>query len=243
MSIDCMSAVMNRYPGRSGEYAVALALADNASKDGQSIFPSVDDLARRSRLEPRSVQRHINTMIAAGWLELVRATSGRPGDTNHYRISARWLAGGDCVPPKELPRREPVKRTGDILSPVTPVDKPVDNPVDEKPRQVTPECETGDTGVTQPVSNRQNTNTTPTPLHDQICGQLGHPTARSPTAEPPNSRLSGEYLDNPAPDRVHATRWPGSRVGIRAPLPGEVPLSFDEFMPRRLIEREAECGP
>lgn len=180
-----MSQVMLRYPAGGGERLVALALADNASSDGQRIFPGIDDLAHRAYLDRRTVQRHIRKMVATGWLVLVRATSGRPGDTNHYRISPEWLAGHDCVVPETVPRREPVRRkneqTGDKMPPV----KSVDNSAIVPPRQVTLECSTGDTGATQTIKNHQNTNTPLTPLPSLNCGQPG------PASGHPDSRTSG----------------------------------------------------
>lgn len=185
MSIEVMSQVMLRYPAGGGERLVALALADNASSDGQRIFPTVEGIAHRAFLSTRSVQRHLRSMVASGWLILVRANSGRRGDTNHYRISPEWLAGGECVPQKATIRRQPAPKpksqTGVILSPV----KSVDNSPQGGDGRVTPEVLTGDTGVTQTIKNHQNTNTPLTPLPSLNCGQPG------PASGHPDSRTSG----------------------------------------------------
>lgn len=212
MSIEVMSQVMLRYPAGGGERLVALALADNASSDGQRIFPSVDDIAHRAFLSRRAVQRHLQRMVATGWLVLVRATSGRPGDTNHYRISAEWLAGRECVAPAASVRREPVRKakgeTGDILAPVVSVDKSAIEP----PRQVTKLVVTGDTSVTQTIKNHQNTNTPLTPLPSVNCGQ---PT---PAAQDQESRTSGSAMKasgKALPAWVfRSKRWKGSRKQV-----------------------------
>lgn len=91
--------VLDRYPGRGGERLVAVALADNAHRDGTRIFPSIAELADRTKLSERSVQSHISRMVASGWLILTKKSTGRRGATNEYRICPDWLAGGACTPP------------------------------------------------------------------------------------------------------------------------------------------------
>jgi DNA-binding transcriptional ArsR family regulator len=103
-------AVLDRYPYGGGERLVAVALADNAHRDGTHIFPSVAEVADRTKLSRRSVQNHIAKMVAAGFLILTRKSTGRRGDTNEYRISAEWLAGGDCIPPAAPVLRTNAKR-------------------------------------------------------------------------------------------------------------------------------------
>lgn len=106
MSSRCMAAVFERYPAGGGEFALALALADNAHDDGTHIFPSVSTMAAKSRQDVRSVQRQLRAMLSKGWLWRVRTGGGR-GVCAEYRINPDWLKGGD-------------------LSPFTP---PVDNPL------------------------------------------------------------------------------------------------------------------
>lgn len=212
MSIEVMSQVMLRYPAGGGERLVALALADNASVDGQRIFPSVVDIAHRAHLSPRAVQRHLTCMLATGWLILVRRASGRPGDTNHYRISPQWLVGEQCVPPDAEIRRTPLPKkptqTGDKVSPVEPVDKSAP----DEPRRVTKLVETGDTSVTQTIKNHQNTNTPLTPLHVENGGQL------APPPEQPDSQTAGLAVNACAarlPSWVFRNkRWKSSRKQV-----------------------------
>lgn len=97
MSSRCMAAVFERYPVGDGEFILALALADNAHDDGAHIFPSVATMAVKSRQSERSVQRHLQAMIARGWLLRVRNGGGR-GVHSEYRISPNWLKGADLSP-------------------------------------------------------------------------------------------------------------------------------------------------
>lgn len=97
MSSRCMAAVFERYPGAAGEFALALALADNAHDDGSHIFPSVDVMAHKSRQSVRAVQLHLSRMQATGWLIKVRGGGGR-GRSAEYRISPDWLKGADIAP-------------------------------------------------------------------------------------------------------------------------------------------------
>lgn len=222
MSIDCMSAVMRRYPAGGGERLVALALADNAARDGTHIFPSVEDLAQRSFLSRRAVQRHLQRMVATGWLVVVHVTTGRRGDTNEYRISPLWLDGQACVPPDAPIDRQPKRKpkqlalvipdggicTGANLSPVG----LVDNSCDSATPQVTKQVATGDTSVTQTVMNHQYTNTPLTPLPALVCAQpgseSGHPDSRT-------SGLAEKAGGKPLPSWVfRSKRWKGMRERV-----------------------------
>jgi hypothetical protein len=106
--------ILDRYPGGAGERLVAVALGDCAHRDGTRIFPSINEVADRTRLSRRTVQLHLAKMVAAGWLILVRKSTGRRGDTNEYRISPEWLAGGDCVPPDAPVLRTNAKGAGKV---------------------------------------------------------------------------------------------------------------------------------
>lgn len=122
MSVEVMSMVFKRYPAGGNERLLALAIADHARPDGTQVYPSVPLLAQMTCQSERTVQRAIHAMLAAGWLLLVRKSSGRRGDTNEYRISPEWLAGGEPVAPPQIPDRRTVKKsTGDRLTPVEPV--------------------------------------------------------------------------------------------------------------------------
>jgi len=96
--------VFERYPGGGGEFALALALADNAHDDGTSIYPSVQTLAKKSRQSERSVQYQLRKMEKMGWLILVSEGGGRlpgfnsGGKARQYRINPAWIKGADIAP-------------------------------------------------------------------------------------------------------------------------------------------------
>jgi hypothetical protein len=112
MSSYCVGEVFKRYPAGGGEFALALALADNAHDDGTHIYPGLAHMAHKSRQNERSVQRHLKAMLDIGWLVLV-AKSTR-GKGNEYRISPRWLRGDSLSPQSG---GAPGPDTGDNLSP------------------------------------------------------------------------------------------------------------------------------
>jgi hypothetical protein len=92
-----MAAVFERYPVGGGEFALALALADNAHDDGTRIYPSVNTMAHKSRQSVRAVQLHLRLMQERGWLLLTKRGGGR-GHAAEYRISPDWLKGAELAP-------------------------------------------------------------------------------------------------------------------------------------------------
>lgn len=165
MSIKVMSMVFDRYPSGGMERLLALAMADHASDDGRRIWPSVDELARKTMQSRSSVQRQIRRMVAIGWLIQVKSATGRPGVTNEYRICPEWIEGGEVPTPEtgvnltpldDSPPAE-VIHTGVNL---TPVEKP-ERGVTTAERGVTRD-ERGVTAMT-PESSEPSMNRTPLP--------------------------------------------------------------------------------
>lgn len=175
MSIRLMSMIFERYPEGGSEMLLALAMADHANDDGARIWPSLDELARKTRQSRRTVQRQIAKMLASGWLEQVRTATGRPGATNEYRVRPAWVAGealpatgvkvtpveespelprGDTLTPVEAPE---VVHTGDRVTPVGEGERGVTRDA----RGVTSD-ERGDTAMT-PESSGTISNHTPLP--------------------------------------------------------------------------------
>lgn len=101
MSVKVMTAVFDRYPNGGGEMLLALALADHASDDGSRIFPSVEQLAEKTRQSVRSVQYQLRRMQDAGWLILVNAGNGGRQMHSEYRISLDWIKGAEIAPFKK----------------------------------------------------------------------------------------------------------------------------------------------
>ena len=93
MSIKVMTMVFDRYHVGGSERLLALAMADHARDDGSRIWPSLDELARKTMQSRSTVQRQIARMVGCGWLERVSDKTGR-GHTNEYRICPAWIEGG-----------------------------------------------------------------------------------------------------------------------------------------------------
>lgn len=199
-----MTMVFDRYPEGGNERLLALAMADHARDDGTRIWPSLDELARKTLQSRSTVKRQIKHMVQRGWLELVRGASGRPGDTNEYRINAAWIAG------QPLPTCP--ADTGFNLNPLSEPElqpeataKPVDNVIhtgftsDERGFK---SDERGFTAVT-PESSGTVKNHIP-PLPPVATGGLLKNTA----AQTPNSQA-----DPPGRPRW---RWRESRKGVEA---------------------------
>jgi hypothetical protein len=79
-----MSWVWEHAPVGGSELLVLLAIADCAADDGTRAWPSVATLARKCRVDSRTVQRIIRRLAEAGHL-LVEATVGGRG-SNVYAV-------------------------------------------------------------------------------------------------------------------------------------------------------------
>ncbi|WP_322754382.1 helix-turn-helix domain-containing protein [Frankia sp. Cas3] len=116
------------------ERLVLLAIADTADDDGGNAWPSVATLARKTRLDARTVQRVIRRLAAGGHL-LIETAAGR-GGANMYTVVMSDTAepkpgpvdnrpsgrpdprqaagGGNPPPPAQLRHRPP----GTVVSPL-----------------------------------------------------------------------------------------------------------------------------
>lgn len=83
MSIKVTNWVWARSESRNGARLVMLALADRADDNGCS-WPSIDDLAERTKLSPRAVQKAIANLVEIG--ELNVENGGGRHRSNRYRI-------------------------------------------------------------------------------------------------------------------------------------------------------------
>jgi len=179
MSIKVMTMVFDRYPAGGNERLLALALADHARDDGTRIWPSVAELARKTVLSRSTVQRLIRSMLERGWLEQVHTATGRPGDTNEYRVNATWMAGGN------LPER------GVKLTPLSaeetgtqPVDNVIHTGVKNGGRGVKnggEGCHSYDTRISM---NRQEPYTPPPPVHTGGSGKPERPKTEAQQPKP-----------------------------------------------------------
>lgn len=83
MSFKVTNWAWSRSESRNGARLVMLALADRADDNGFA-WPSVDDLAERTKLSPRAVQKAIANLVEIGELEV--ENGGGRHRSNRYRI-------------------------------------------------------------------------------------------------------------------------------------------------------------
>jgi hypothetical protein len=96
MSIKLMSLIWEHATVGGSELLMLLALADYANDDGGSIYPSMQTLAKKSRLSVDQARRVIHKLINDGVIELVEEGGWKNGRnrSNEYRI----LPGGYLHP-------------------------------------------------------------------------------------------------------------------------------------------------
>ncbi|SDP98498.1 helix-turn-helix domain-containing protein [Lentzea jiangxiensis] len=88
MSIKVVTLVWEYAPAAGNELLLLLAIADQANDLGAEAWPSIDTLARRTRLNPRTVQRLLRKLVSAGLL-CIEPGGGRRSNT--YRIDLSLL--------------------------------------------------------------------------------------------------------------------------------------------------------
>ena len=77
MSIKTMSRVWDHSAQKGSSLLLLLAIADHADDRGENAWPSVDTLARKTRMTPRQVQKLIRKLEASGELVVKRSRGGR----------------------------------------------------------------------------------------------------------------------------------------------------------------------
>lgn len=97
-----MTMVFDRYPNGGGEMLLALSLADFAEEDGTRVFPSIKQLADKTRQSERTVQYQLRKMEDSGWLILVNSGNGGRNQRREYVISPEWIKGADFAPLKRV---------------------------------------------------------------------------------------------------------------------------------------------
>lgn len=177
MSFKVTNWVWTRSESRNGARLVMLALADRADDNGQA-WPSVDDLAERTKLSPRAVQKAIANLVEIGELEVVNG--GGRHRSNRYRIvpKPRTLDGvtdekpctSDGVSAQETPNSAPETPNFGTETP---------NSATRNPVQSSPEPFKEPT--TEPSENPPAHHSDPTPaelLLDKWWEQYGRTTAQ-----------------------------------------------------------------
>jgi hypothetical protein len=126
MSVRVMADVWDYSDSTGSGRLVLLAIADSADHDGTNAWPSVQTIANKCRLSPRTVQRLTKELVILGELRIV------PGP-KHIRYDRRpngyeiHLVRGDKMTPRDA--------TGCQI----------------EPNGVTNDAPRGDMGVTQPI--------------------------------------------------------------------------------------------
>lgn len=134
MSVKASSWAWESSRSTGSSFLVLLALADHAGADGGDCWPSVARLARRCRVDERTVQRAIDKLVELG--EVVITEGGGRGHSNRYKLTLRTVpqAGDD---PGETPadcHSSPAERVTSTsvkggTTPGEPRDEPKDTPL------------------------------------------------------------------------------------------------------------------
>ncbi len=86
-----MTAVWDSGCYSGGTLLLLLALADIAGDDGSRVFPSIATLAKKTRLDERSVRRLLRKLEQDSAIERVR-------DATHHRPTEYRIGGAYCPP-------------------------------------------------------------------------------------------------------------------------------------------------
>lgn len=143
MSVRASSWAWESSRSTGSAFLVLLALADHAGQDGGDCWPSVGRLARRCRVDERTVQRAVATLVDLG--ELIVEEAAGPRGTNRYRLT---FATAPALP----------------LDDPQPVSKPVDPRQIATPGEMPPPASATPTpGTTPPEPVRTEGQEPPTP--------------------------------------------------------------------------------
>jgi len=85
-----MTEVWEHSAAKGSDLLLLLAIADHAHDNGTNAYPSIDSLAKKTRLSRRQVQYNIRNLVSLGELE-VQDKQG-PHGVNMYRITFNWGA-------------------------------------------------------------------------------------------------------------------------------------------------------
>lgn len=183
MSGKVVGLVMERYPGKGGEFGVMLAMAESAHDDGSRVFPAVATVGRKARVCERQARRHIGALKDAGWIILVREGGGR-NRASEYRIDIDKLM---ACPIYGNPQKADTAMSGfsDDINPDISSDKPGHF---EQPQTINPD-------ICEKLSTETRTFETVNPdICDTKPGHLEHPKEETRTfsTQNPDIAMSGE---------------------------------------------------
>jgi hypothetical protein len=92
---------------------VLLTLSAHMNEEGGSCFPSVELLAKETRLSKRAVMRHIQFAVAEGWLDRTEAMGQGKGWMRAEYQATVPMFGGDARSPRSQHRRRRDKTAAD----------------------------------------------------------------------------------------------------------------------------------
>lgn len=150
MSVRASSWAWESSRSTGSAFLVLLALADHAGQDGGDCWPSVARLARRCRVDERTVQRALDKLQELG--ELVVEHNAGPRGTNRYRLTMA------TAPPLDLDGPQPGDNPGEEAPGL------VEPRQDATPGKLPPPASTTETpGTTPPEPSTNQQTTTPLP--------------------------------------------------------------------------------
>lgn len=99
MSVRVLSLVWDGYPDGGSGLLALLALADWSDDDGR-CWPSINAVAKKTRLSRSQTQRTVHALIESGFVSVTgNETGGAPGSTRQYRINLKALTGSTHATP------------------------------------------------------------------------------------------------------------------------------------------------
>ncbi|MCX7146209.1 MAG: helix-turn-helix domain-containing protein [Sulfuritalea sp.] len=94
MSVRVFSKVWDNFPGGGADLLTILALADWCNDQGGNLFPSINAIAKKTRVSRSQAQRNIHRLIESGYVSVIgNETGGPPGSTRQYQINLNMLTG------------------------------------------------------------------------------------------------------------------------------------------------------
>lgn len=122
MSVEVMNWVWKHSPTKGSELLLLLAIADAANDDGTNAYPSTRTLARKTRLDTRTVQRIVRKLVTEGHIG-VSERGGR--ESNRYAVLMGEQSStppADCHPRQNATGGEtPPQLRQDATPPLAPV--------------------------------------------------------------------------------------------------------------------------
>jgi hypothetical protein len=175
MSAELLGLAFKAEMGSHVAKLVLLKLVDAAEDDGTHIYPAVATIAAAAQAHERTVQRTLRLFQKIGLLDLVRVSSGRPGDTTQYALNLaklRHIKDVGWVKATAGTDQGEEEETGGVVPPV------------ENDITADPAAETG--GVASLTGGAGATRTGG--IESETGGKLSHPT---PPKDPLDSEREG----------------------------------------------------